>query len=171
MILDAKRFPLLAAVATDLVPAAPTSGLCFHRAAALALDLPAAQLCVGTLRAATAEEIEAEPRASRVPFLHAWVERGAAVYAPTLLEQHGDLRPIPRADYYEANGIRHVHRLNRRDIKRLAARHGWTGRAVFGMRTEGKPSLALVLLQEMGVPFHIVDGVALPADSGSNAGT
>lgn len=163
--MNAHALPLLQSVVENLHAAAADSGLCFHRSAALVLDLKWADFVVGTVRAATPDEIEAEPRASRVPFLHAWVERGQMVYSPTLMEQHGGLLPLDRQDYYQANGVRDVYRMNRRELKRLAAVHRWTRQSVFGQRLAGAPSLPNVLLTEMGVPHRIEAGVALPLES------
>ena len=49
-------------------------GSCVLRSVALALDLPAAVLTFGTVRAANEAEIATIPNASLVPFIHCWLE-------------------------------------------------------------------------------------------------
>jgi hypothetical protein len=105
-------------------------GLCFHYSAALCLDLPGSDVCIGTLRGATLDEIAANPEMSPVRFYHAWVEIGNVLVAPTLVDKMGDLVPINRASYYTANGVQDVKRLSRRQLVALGdvSQHVRTGR-------------------------------------------
>jgi len=155
-----KLLPLLSSVIGHR--RAPDGGnLCFHRAAALVLDLPSGFVCIGTVRAASPEELEANPDASPVPFLHAWVEVAGSVYSPTLMDFHGgQLMPIAKRTYYRENGIRDVYRMNRRDLKRLADEHGWC-KLPFGEHNGG-PGVGRVLIAALGVP-HKLDGARVLA--------
>lgn len=95
---------------------------CMHRAAALALDLPRAEIYFGTFRPASPEEVASNPRASPEPFIHAWVEWEGRVFAPTLVEKLGGLHPINRQHYYETNSPRDVHKLPRAEFDKIARR-------------------------------------------------
>lgn len=156
-------------------------GSCFHRAAALALDLPGSVLCIGTLRGATADEHAANPHTSPVAFVHAWLELpanaygwrvrdpgGRVVLAPTLLEAAGTLHPIPRAVYYAANDVRDVHRLERARVLELARAHGWQRYFRTGKSTTGEP-LGAVLLEAAGVPHRLGDNGAVLPPAGRDA--
>jgi hypothetical protein len=158
------KLPRLRQVVEGLHPAVDGSGLCFHRAAALVLDMRWAFLCIGTLRAASEQEAELNPRYSPVPFLHAWVEQGPVVWAPSLLEAHGgELLPIDRDAYYTANDARDIYRMGRAELVKLDRQHGWSRRLVFGRRKTGELSLGAVLLEALGVPHVVVDGAVLPS--------
>lgn len=137
------------------------SGSCFHRAVALLLDTPAGVLAIGTVRAATAEERARIPNASREPFLHAWVEVGGFVYAPTLIERLGTLLPIERGTYYEANGVSNVHYLRRALVKRLAAEHGWSRHFLRNRPPRLATPLGSVLLAAAGIAYRIADGAGV----------
>jgi hypothetical protein len=100
-----------------------TSNACVQWSLALALDVRHALMTFGTLRAATPEEAAViGPAASRVPFIHCWVEVGDTVYAPTTIERTGGmLVPMSRHAYYDVNKIRdvcHVPRIAFDDIVR-----------------------------------------------------
>jgi hypothetical protein len=147
-------------------------GNCFHLSAALLLDLPHGDLCIGTLRGATPEEAEHIPNASPVPFIHCWVEQGARLFAPTTIKAAGGvLYAYPRDHYYERNGIApaSVHRLNRAGIKRLARTHGWSKAVPFGNGLMLAEPLGTTLLAAMGVAHEVNDdqGVVPPGFAGA----
>lgn len=160
--LDLAGFPLLASVVEKLTGEG-SHNACFHRATALALDLPGAELCIGTIRGATAEEAREIAGASPVAFVHAWIELGGEVIAPTTIERAGGLYAFPRAIYYAHNAARDVHRLTRRRVKRLATEHGWRRYLRTGKRPPGSEPLGAIVLAAAGVPHHIADhGGVLP---------
>lgn len=101
------------------------AGACFHRSAALVLDLPGSELVMGTFRAGTEEERAQNPEASDEPFIHCWVEHQGVVYAPTTIEANGNkLLPIIRDHYYEVNGAKDIFRMSRKDLITLSGRVG-----------------------------------------------
>lgn len=119
-------------------------GSCFHQATALLLDFPSGMLCVGTLEG------------DGDPFIHAWIERGEALYAPTTIDAAGGiLAVIDRAYYYLTNGVRDVHRMNRAGLKGLAVRHGWLRVRPFGNGDMLSEPLGTTLLRALGVPYRI----------------
>lgn len=135
-------------------------GSCFFRAAAYVLDVPGSELCIGTFRAATADEIAqmpvAEiPFASTVPFLHAWVEREDYVYAPTLLERFGTIPRFHRAVYYAENGAKDIVRLRRSQILKLSGEIGLS--AYFRKGTPTKRNLVDALLELAGIDYAICE--------------
>lgn len=161
--MSARGFPLLTNVVEKLTGEGP-HGACFHRATALVLDLPGAVLCIGTIRGATEAEARETPRASPVPFIHAWTEHAGDVLAPTTIERAGGLYRIPRAIYYAHNGVCDVHRLDRAGVKRLANEYGWRRYLRTGQRTADATPLGAVLLAAMRVPHRVADhGAVLPA--------
>lgn len=119
------EFPLLFAVIHNMESKARATGLCFHRSVAMLLDMPiAAELCIGTLKCATPEELAANPILSPTPFIHCWIEYGTKLFAPTTYEAAGGyIMVMDRDEYYAKNGVRDVHRLNRYTVKKLADKH------------------------------------------------
>jgi hypothetical protein len=117
------RFPTLRAALGLEGP----RGMCFHRSVAMVLDWPAARLALGVVRAATEDEIAANPNVSRVPFIHAWVEAGGQVFPPTLIEQFGGVPPQGKLSYYRVNGIEaaKVRVMPRFEVLKLAKANGW----------------------------------------------
>lgn len=136
--------------------------MCIHRSAAFVLDVPGAELCFGVFRAATPEEIELQPEASREPFIHAWAEFRGAVYAPTTIEAMGGLHPIDPAYYYEINGATEIRRMPRPKLLKVAKAIGLSQHL-----RHGKPARASVggtLLDAMGIEYRVSpDGGLVPA--------
>jgi hypothetical protein len=116
-----------------LQPTTPGKGLCFHWSAALVLDvdLPDVDLCIGILH----EQL-----------IHAWVEYGGNVYAPTLIPRMGDkLVPIPKDFYYAENLVREVKRLTHEQIEGIPniKHHLTTGEALGPGRALGDELMAM----------------------------
>jgi hypothetical protein len=98
-------------------------GSCVLRSVALALDLRSAVLTFGTMRAATDEEATYIANASRVPFIHCWLELDGRVIAPTTIERTaGVLVPMSRESYYDLNGVSDVRPVPRDKFDAIARR-------------------------------------------------
>jgi hypothetical protein len=158
------KYPHLTGCMTHFGPTHPGKGLCFHRSAALVLDLRAGEVVMGTFRAASPAELKTMAAASMVPFIHCWVERAGEVWAATLIERMGNvLTPIGREAYYRANGAHDIYRLGYSDLLKAAAGTGIsayfrTGSPLIGGRTVGD-----ILLRAAGVPHEINEvGSVLP---------
>ncbi len=103
------------------VQATPEYGNCYHRSAALVLDLPGSELCIGSFRGATDEELAQNPDAPTEPYIHAWVEKSGLVYSPSTIETNGmQLLPITRDYYYDTNGAQNVKRIPRKALITLS---------------------------------------------------
>lgn len=142
-------------------------GLCIHRAAGFVLDVPGSTLCFGTIRGASAQEIaEIGPRASTVPFIHAWAEIKNEVYAPTLIERMGGkLLGIDRDEYYAANRVRDVYRLDRPKLLKIAKAIGLSRHLTKHVETKDGASVGESLLNAAGVPHRLTDdGGIVPLD-------
>jgi hypothetical protein len=100
-------------------------GMCFHRAVAMVMDLVDAKLCIGTFRAASPEEREANPEFSDVPFIHAWVEWRGKAFAPSAIERTGGLVAMPIDGYRDVNEARDVVEVPRAVVMKLARRYGY----------------------------------------------
>lgn len=114
-------------------PAEPGLGRCFHWSAALCLDLKQSDIVIGTVAGASPHEALTVHHASLGRFVHAWVEVGDDVLAPTLISTDDKLTPVPRAFYYASNGIEDVQRLSRADLLKA-----FQGRNLIGHLTEGQ---------------------------------
>lgn len=137
---------------------------CVQRSAALMLDMPKGTLVFGVMRAASMDEQLETPGSSPVPFIHAWVEVGDNVFAPTLLEKT-DMRlvPFPKNIYYGSNGISKTWRLDHRTFDVVAKR--FTLSAAFRHRKAraGSWEITKALLDAAGVPFIASEtGTILP---------
>jgi hypothetical protein len=140
-----------------------STGMCFHRAAAMALDLPAAQVVFGIFRAATPEEQLTIPNASTVPFIHAWVEWGGKAFAPTTIEREGGLFAMIPEGYYRVNGARSIKRLKRAALVRIARETGLLQHLTKNRDLKG--SFIKAMLDEVGMPFTVSDdGGIVPAE-------
>lgn len=163
--LSPKKFPHLSR-ALDLEPTAPGHGLCFHRAVALVLDEPRARIAIGTLKAATPEQLAKDPDLSTVPFVHCWTELGSdTVVAPTTYEAAGKrLYAMPKAAYYEINAVRDVYYLSRAQVLRLAREHGWSNYIRKAKPSRLPKPLGATLLEAAGVPHTVCDeGGVIPS--------
>lgn len=147
-----------------LMPTVQGKGMCFHRSAAMVLDVEGSTLCIGTFRAASPEEQAREPSASKVPFLHCWVEHLNAAFSPANIERAGGLRPMDPAEYYAINGARDIHRLSRSELLIKAHGSGLSRHLKENVPlTSGRP-LGDMLLEWMGIPFTVTaNGTAIPA--------
>jgi hypothetical protein len=141
--------------ATDYSGSGPNRQACIQWAAALTLDLRASRaiLTFGTLRPGTPEERFTDPRVSDVPFIHAWVEVGDWMYAPTLLERLGEIRPFPCVDYYRVNEVRDVCRVPRDKFDAIVKRFGLAAALKHRSKRAGSGELADALLQAAGVRY------------------
>lgn len=134
------------------------SGSCVQRSVALALDLPGrAVVTFGTLRAATPEEVEQiGPQASRVPFIHCWVEVGDRVLAPTTLERaEGYLLPMARAAYYDTNAVRDPCPVPRADFERIVRRFRLASALKHGSARFGDGAITTALLEAARVRYVV----------------
>lgn len=134
------------------------SGSCVQRSVALALDLQGRGVVTfGTLRAATDEEIERiGPNASRVPFIHCWVEVGETLLAPSTLERtDGYLVPMARAAYYELNAVRDVGRVPRAAFETIARRFRVRAALRHGSARFGDGAITSALLDAAGVRYVV----------------
>lgn len=141
------------------------SNSCVQRSVALALDLRGSVVTFGTLRAATPEQIEAgevPANASRVPFIHCWVERGDTLYAPTTVERTGGcLVPMKREAYYELNGARDVRRVPLHDFRRIARRFGLSAALKHKSQRFGDGKVTEALLDAAGVRYVLSENRSL----------
>ena len=129
-------------------------GSCFHRAAALVLDLPGSELCMGTFRAATEEELKVAPNASDEPFIHAWVEHGGVVYAPTTIEANNNtLRPYTCAEYYSVHDAKDIYRLSRKDLITLSGRVGLSQHLLHNKPLRDGASFAASIMDAAGLKW------------------
>lgn len=146
---------LLAAM--SLQATTPGAGTCFHRCAALMLDLPPdAEMVFGVLRAATAEERAKIPNASPVPFIHAWVEFRGQLLAPTTIERTGgELRAMPLESYYQANQIRVTWRLRWPAFNQVARRFRLAAAFKHGSARTGSGEVVDALLKAAGVRYTL----------------
>lgn len=144
---------------------------CVQRAAALMLDLPAdATLVFGVVRAASADEQAKDPRASPVPFIHAWVEYAGQLYAPTLIERFkGELRPIPIDVYYHTNAVTRTWRLGNAGFMQVARRWKLAASLKHGGARAGRGEVADALLQAAGVRYVLsARNTLLPVEGASH---
>lgn len=135
-----------------------SASTCFHRAAALMLDLPGAVMVFGVLAAASEAEGAMEPRASAVPFIHAWVEYQGQVLAPTLIDRMGGkLCAIARHTYYRVNGIECTWRLPHAAFVRVARRYRLAAALKHGSDRAGSGDMVDALLRSAGVRYVLSD--------------
>jgi hypothetical protein len=127
---------------------------CIHWASALALDLKQGLLTLGTVRAATTEEQLQIPGASLEPFIHAWVEVGPYLYAPTTIERtNGVLCAFLVSEYYKINGISDVRHVPRRIFDAIAKRWSLASALKHRLPRAGSGELAEDLLRAAGVQY------------------
>lgn len=157
--LDLAKFSHLARCIEIVRPAAPHEGLCFHRSVALVLDVPTAVLVIGLMEPVTEEELEIEGT-SAVPWLHAWVEIGDEVIAPTLVERVGYLYALPRHVYYTQNPMVGREEVSRSTIMKLARQEGWSAYFKRGVRKSPHP-LGNVLLESTKIG-KVAESVGFP---------
>lgn len=129
-------------------------GSCVLRSIALALDLRLAVITFGTIRAATDEEAETIPNASREPFIHCWIEVGDKVLAPTTIERVGGLLlPMKRTAYYETNGVSDVCPVPRASFDAIARRFRLSSALRHGKQRAGDGEITALLLAAAGVRY------------------
>lgn len=134
------------------------NGLCFHRSVALNLDWPGTTLVIGLLPGVSAEEHEADPALSPIPFYHAWVEYKDLLYAPTTIERMAySLRPFKTADYYQANEVMKAYHITRPRVLALAKQHGWKAHLLHGKPLKSDRPFAAPLLEEAGIQWGMSD--------------
>lgn len=140
------------------------AGMCFQRSYALALDLPGSSVCIGTFRAATRRERKENPAASRVPFIHAWVEWEGYVFAPTTIERFGKLQRIDRDPYYRANDIKDVRVLHPMQLSVFTGKHNLSTRILREDPQALGREFVVTLLREAGVEWkYSKQGGIIPA--------
>lgn len=138
--------------------AANSGGTCFYRAAGLVLDWPGAVLCIGTFAGATGQE-KLIANAAPKDFIHAWVEKDGAAYAPTLLSgSNRNMGPLPLDEYLEVNGARDIHRMSRSDLLKLSGEYGLSSHLRNGTPVKKSKTLPLVLLESLAVDYRLEDG-------------
>lgn len=142
-------------------------GLCFHRSMALLMDFKEGELVVGTTRAATKEELRTMPNASKVPFIHCWVEIGDAVFAPTTVERTGGkLVSFRRESYYEMNGSKVLGRLGYEDLMEVAQNTGLVGHLRYGLPMVDGISPPDLVLTRLKIPHgRTAMNTVVPYDS------
>ena len=127
---------------------------CVLWSAALALDLRAV-LTFGTLRAAEVHEFVGVPGRAEVPFIHAWVEAGAFVYAPTTNRRTaGLLMPMARDHYYEVNGVTDARSLPPRELQTIARRWRFASALKHLSPRAGDRAFPEELMRAAGVRWH-----------------
>lgn len=133
------RCPILERAVEVLEPTTPGKGLCFHWSAALVLDIPDVELCIGDIH----ENL-----------IHAWCELGANVYAPSLIPRMGGLHAIPKWWYYKENNVRDVRRLSHSQVNSIPGihRHLTTGRPLSGGRAVGDVLMRLAGVKWISTP-------------------
>jgi hypothetical protein len=142
------------------------TGTCVQRAAALMLDLRNATLMFGVVRAATPEELEKNPDASPVPFIHAWVEWRGDVYSPSSIEKFkGELLPLPKDVYYRANAVSRTWPLEPKAFQAVAKRFGLSAAFRHGKDRAGDGAVTDALLKAAGVKWKLSERrTLLPAE-------
>lgn len=144
-------------------PADPELGRCFHWSAALCLDLKESDIVIGTVKAATLDEALSIPMATQERFIHAWVEVGDSVLAPTLIPLNGILSPMQRDFYYAENGIEDVRRLTRADLLKAFRGYNLIAHLTQGHRFRNDVSFVGHLLDQAGVEWtRNASGGAIP---------
>lgn len=139
-------------------------GSCFHRATAMVLDVPGTELCIGTFAGANDAELLSNPNGSPTDFIHAWVERGNEVWAPSLLSQSNDFfGPIDRATYYEENSAKDIKRLSRSEVLVLSGEYGLSAHLRKDTSVKSGKRLSQVMLDASGVEYRVEDGGVFPA--------
>jgi hypothetical protein len=139
-------------------------GACFYRAAALVLDVPGTDLCIGTLAGATAWERALYPQPAQGDFIHAWAEIGGSVFAPSMLSaRNKEMGPFPSALYYEANGVRDVSRLTRSQVLHLSGEIGLSAHLMHARSLKGGRTLGEALLEAAGIRYSVVNRAVVPA--------
>ena len=142
----------------------PSYGSCFHRAAALVLDMAGTHLCIGTFAGANIEQIIHFPGSSPTDCVHAWVEKNNEVYAPTMINNRNSyFGPFPRDLYYEENGARDVKRLSRSELLVLSGRYGLSAHLRHDKAVKEGKKFSVVLLDSAGVRYRVDEGAVLPA--------
>lgn len=142
-------------------------GMCFHRSIALLYDWPDAELVIGKFRAATEEEQKRIPNASKVPFIHCWIERHGQVYAPSTIERMGnELRPMSREAYYGMNGTEEWGRMDKKRLLKVAAGTGLAAHVRYGTKLIEGEAAAHVIMRGFRIDYGITEfGSMVPADS------
>ena len=111
---------------------------------------------MGTFRAATPAEIAKEINASKVPFIHCWVEHEGKVFSPSTIERRGNrLVAMDPEDYYRVNGAHDFYRLSRKDLIKAASGTGLAAHFRYGEPLKGGRTVAEILLAACGVPFAL----------------
>lgn len=143
-------------------------GMCFHRSVALVLDVPGAELCFGTFRAATDDEARAiGPLASRRPFIHCWVEYKGLAWAPSLIDTMGGLKPMRPDEYYKVNGASNIVVMRRPAVLALSRRHGFISHLRYGKELRPGVSFGTVLLEAAGIEWEVTpEGGVIPKTKG-----
>lgn len=143
---------------------------CVQRSAALMFDIRNATFVFAAMRAATEEEQKIIKDASPVPFIHAWVEVGDQVLAPTLLERFNfDLQPVPKDIYYQANGVGRTWRLSQDEFMKVAKKIGLASALKHGKDRAGSRVTVDALLKAAKVrwfPSERNTLLAYPEDAG-----
>jgi len=139
------------------------SNSCVQWSVALALDVRHAILTFGTLRAANDAEAEVIQNASRVPFIHCWVEvHGNTVLAPTTIKRTGGvLVPMQRDHYYELNEVRDVGRVPRDVFDDIAHRHRLAAALRHGSPRFGSGKVAGEFLEAAGIRYRVSENRSL----------
>ena len=137
-------------------------GMCFHRSAAFVFDVPASTLMFATFRPPADHELLG-PDDSRVPFIHCFALYKGFVFAPTTIEREGELKAVPRLDYYRVNDASDFHSLTRAQLLRLDRQHGLKHSLRFGGLTSDGRSFGGTLLDAAGVDWKVSrDGGTVP---------
>jgi len=134
-----------------------TTNSCVQWSVALALDLRSAVVTFGTFRAATDEEAEVIENASRIPFIHCWVEVGVnTVLAPTTIKRTGGvLVPMSRESYYEVNAARDIGHVPRKVFDGIVHRHRLVAALRHGSPRFGSGKVTEELLAAAGIRYRV----------------
>ena len=141
----------------SIYPAGTGLGRCFHWSTALCLDLKGSDIVIGSLAGVSSlEEALASPNGTPGRFIHAWVERGDDVFAPTMIGKSDErLAPIYRPIYYATNDVQDVRQLSRDGL--LVAFRGYNliSHLTEGVRFRNDVRFADHLLSSAGVEWTL----------------
>jgi hypothetical protein len=140
-------------------------GMCFLRATALVLDMPGAELCIGTFDGVkNLQEALAFPGATNGDLIHAWVENKGMVFAPSMIsDTNKAFGPLDRALYYGENNARDVCRMTRAEVLKLSGQLGFSSYIRKGTALKNGGTVSVAVLIASGVKYvENADGTITP---------
>lgn len=104
---DLRKLRHLNATITNFIPAG--RGNCMQQAVAMVMDVPTAQLVIGTI-------------VSDRDYLHAWVKDRGVFYDPSRIVEDGGLKPYHKDHYIKQERASDIHIVNRKWVLDFANR-------------------------------------------------